>query len=103
MSAANPSPAWPCWSTSRTSGPGRPVGDGCGPPASSFGSDDGRAAGLTRGGVVLTVNGDGAVVERQLAGGGLLCPSCGGVLGGWGHARPRRVRVWGGAGRELVP
>jgi hypothetical protein len=52
---------------------------------------------------VLTVNGDGAVVERQLAGGDLLCPSCGGVLGGWGHARPRRVRVWGGAGRELVP
>ena len=52
---------------------------------------------------MLTVNGDGAVVERQLAGGGLLCPSCGGVLGGWGNARPRRVRVWGGAGRELVP
>ena len=47
---------------------------------------------------MLTVNGDGAVVERQLAGGDLLCPSCGGVLGGWGHGRPRRVRVWGGTG-----
>ena len=52
---------------------------------------------------MLTVNGDGAVVERQLAGGDLLCLSCGGVLGGWGHGRPRRVRVWGGAERELVP
>ena len=35
--------------------------------------------GLTLGGVVLTVNGDGAVVERQLAGGELCCPSCGGA------------------------
>jgi len=52
---------------------------------------------------VLTVNGDGAVVERQLAGGELACPSCGGVLGGWGNARPRRVRVLDGTGRELVP
>ena len=45
---------------------------------------------------MLTVNGDGAVVERQLAGGELPCPSCGGVLGGWGNARPRRVRVLDG-------
>jgi hypothetical protein len=52
---------------------------------------------------VLTVNGDGAVVERQLAGGELACPSCGCVLGGWGNARPRRVRVLDGTGRELVP
>ena len=58
---------------------------------------------MTRGGVVLTVNGDGAVVERQLAGGELACPSCGCVLGGWGNARPRRVRVLDGTGRELVP
>src|SRR5205823_11363366 len=36
-------------------------------------------AGLTLGGVVLTVNGDGALVERQLAGGELICPGCGGV------------------------
>jgi hypothetical protein len=35
---------------------------------------------------VLTVNGDRDVVERQLAGGELGCPSCGGVLGGWGRA-----------------
>jgi Homeodomain-like domain len=45
---------------------------------------------------VLTVNGDGAVVERQLAGGELACPSCGGVLGGWGNAAERAVRVPGG-------
>ena len=44
---------------------------------------------------MLTVNGDGAVVERQLAGGDLVCPSCGGVLGGWGNGRPRRVRGLG--------
>jgi hypothetical protein len=48
---------------------------------------------------VLTVNGDGAVVERQLAGGELCCPSCGGALGGWGHARPRRVRALDGVVR----
>ena len=52
---------------------------------------------------MLTVNGDGAVVERQLAGGDLLCLSCGGVLARWGHGRPRRVRVWGGAERGCVP
>ena len=33
---------------------------------------------------MLTVNGDRDEVERQLAGGDLACPSCGGVLGGWG-------------------
>ena len=42
---------------------------------------------------MLTVNGDGDEVERQLAGGELACPSCGGVLGGWGDARLRRVRA----------
>ena len=42
---------------------------------------------------MLTVNGDRDEVERQLAGGELACPSCGGVLGGWGYARLRRVRV----------
>jgi hypothetical protein len=52
---------------------------------------------------VLTVNGDGAVVERQLAGGDLGCPSCGGVLGGWGRARPRRVRMPCGPDELLVP
>jgi Homeodomain-like domain-containing protein len=52
---------------------------------------------------VLTVNGDGVLVERQLAGGELCCPGCGGVLGGWGRARPRRVRVPAGADELLVP
>jgi hypothetical protein len=52
---------------------------------------------------VLTVNGDGVVVERQLAGGELCCPGCGGVLGGWGRARARRVRVLGGPDVALVP
>jgi Homeodomain-like domain len=52
---------------------------------------------------VLTVNGDRGVVERQLAGGELACPSCGGVLGGWGQARPRRVRMPAGPDELLVP
>ena len=52
---------------------------------------------------MLTVNGDGAVVERQLAGGELCCPSCGGALGGWGHAAERRVRVAGGGDVRLRP
>jgi hypothetical protein len=58
---------------------------------------------LTLGGVVLTVNGDAGVVERQLAGGVLGCPSCGGVLGGWGYGRERRVRVLEGPDVLLVP
>jgi hypothetical protein len=48
---------------------------------------------VTLGGVVLTVNGDRDEVERQLAGGELECPACGGVLGGWGNARQRPVRT----------
>ena len=52
---------------------------------------------------MLTVNGDQAVVERQLAGGELECPSCGGVLGGWGNAAERRVRVLDGDDVHLVP
>jgi len=56
---------------------------------------DGRAAGLTRGGVVLTVNADRDVVERQLGDGELACPSCGGVLARWGTAVRRRVRLPG--------
>jgi len=52
---------------------------------------------------VLTVNGDGVLVERQLAGGELACPGCGGVLGGWGHSRPRPVRVLDGPDAGLVP
>ena len=55
---------------------------------------------VTRGGVVLTVNGDRDEVERQLAGGELACPSCGGVLGGWGNGRLRRVRAAEGPDAE---
>src|SRR5580658_2335768 len=73
-----------------------------GPPRDLFGEALGRAAGLTLGGVVLTVNGDRGVVERQLAGGELGCPGCGGVLGGWGRARLRRGRVTAGAGGAAV-
>jgi hypothetical protein len=52
---------------------------------------------------VLTVNGDRDVVERQLAGGELACPCCGGVLGGWGRGRARRVRMPAGPGELLIP
>src|SRR5262249_37266114 len=38
------------------------------------------------------------MVGRQLADGELDCPGCGGGLGGWGRARPRRGGVGGGAG-----
>ena len=52
---------------------------------------------------MLTVNGDGGMVERQLADGELDCPGCGGGLGGWGRARPRRVRVAEGPDAVVVP
>jgi hypothetical protein len=54
---------------------------------------------MTRGGVVVTVGGDAAAVERRLAGGKLSCPGCSGVLAGWGHARARSVRGSDGAMR----
>ena len=41
---------------------------------------------------MLTVGADPVEVERMLAGGELECPSCGGVLVRWGHARPRVLR-----------
>jgi hypothetical protein len=44
---------------------------------------------------VLTVNADRDVVGRQLGGGELACPSCGGVLTRWGHGAERRVRLPG--------
>jgi predicted Fe-S protein YdhL (DUF1289 family) len=44
---------------------------------------------------VLTVNADRDVVERQLGGGELACPSCGAVLAGWGNGVARRVRLPG--------
>jgi hypothetical protein len=44
--------------------------------------------------VVLIVSDDRAAVEADLAAGRLLCPCCGrGVLGGWGCARLRQVRM----------
>ena len=52
---------------------------------------------------MLTVNGDRDEVERQLAGGELACPSCGGVLGGWGNGRLRPVRTAQGPDAEVVP
>ena len=52
---------------------------------------------------MLTVNGDRGVVERQLACGELACPSCGGVLGGWGHGAERLVRVLDGSAVRVRP
>ena len=49
---------------------------------------------------MLTVNADRDVVERQLGGGELACPSCGGVLARWGSGAARRVRLPGGPGGE---
>jgi len=43
------------------------------------------------------------VVERQLAGGELPCPLCGGALGGWGNAAERRVRVVDGDDVRFSP
>lgn len=45
---------------------------------------------------MVTVEPDVDVVERRLAAGELSCPECGGVLAGWGWARPRRLRGAGG-------
>src|SRR6266700_2110089 len=75
---------------------------GRGPPRALWrGPGEGRW--VTLGGVVLTVNGDRGVVERQLSGGELVCPSCGGVLGGWGHGVDRGVRVLGGPAVRVCP
>lgn len=41
---------------------------------------------------MVTVEADVDVVERRLVAGELSCPACGGVLAGWGRARPRRLR-----------
>lgn len=41
---------------------------------------------------MVTVEADVDQVECRLAAGELSCPSCGGVLAGWGRARPRQVR-----------
>ena len=52
---------------------------------------------------MLTVNADRCVVERQLGGGELGCPSCGGVLARWGNGTERRVRMLGGPDVRLCP
>ena len=52
---------------------------------------------------MLTVNGDRDVVERQLGNGELACPSCGGVLGGWGSAVTRPVRQMEGRDELVMP
>jgi len=44
---------------------------------------------------MLMVGTDGAAVECDLAGGGLVCPFCGGVLGPLGHGRARTLRRGG--------
>ena len=41
---------------------------------------------------MVTVEADVDQVERRLAAGELSCPSCGGVLAGWGRGRPRQLR-----------
>lgn len=41
---------------------------------------------------MVTVEADVDGVERRLAARELWCPVCGGVLAGWGWARPRRLR-----------
>ncbi|HUC61566.1 MAG TPA: DUF6431 domain-containing protein [Steroidobacteraceae bacterium] len=52
---------------------------------------------------MVIVADDRAVVEADLAAGRLLCPRCGvGVLGGWGCARLREVRMHAGV-RRLRP
>ena len=52
---------------------------------------------------MLTVGADGEDVERRLAGGGLACPPCGGVLARWGRARERLVRGRDGGVSRLRP
>jgi hypothetical protein len=52
--------------------------------------------------LMLIVSAELAVVEAELVGGGLVCPSCRGSLGPWGHARERVLRCWGGD-RRLRP
>ena len=51
---------------------------------------------------MVTVEADVDQVERRLAAGELSCPSCGGVLAGWGRGRPRRLRSLHGP-VELCP
>jgi Domain of unknown function (DUF6431) len=45
---------------------------------------------------MLIVGSELVLVEAELVGGGLGCPSCPGVLGPWGHARERVLRCRAG-------
>ena len=45
--------------------------------------------------VVKIVGTDSADVELGLASGKIACPTCGGILGPWGNARPRLIRFHG--------
>lgn len=49
---------------------------------------------------MVMVGSDPAVVEEQLGSGRLACPSCGGALRRWGHARRRTCRGSEGAVRH---
>jgi len=49
---------------------------------------------------MLIVGTDRVEVERLLVSGELSCPSCGGVLGPWGHARSRSTRALDGVVRH---
>ena len=47
---------------------------------------------------MLSVCAELVLVEAELVGGRLACPSCSGVLGPWGHARERVLRCRSGNG-----
>lgn len=51
---------------------------------------------------MLTVNDHGSAVESRLAGGGLRCPDCVGILRPWGWARRRLIRSGAGPGWLVV-
>ena len=52
---------------------------------------------------VLMVFAEEALVEAELVGGGLGCPSCAGVLAPWGFARRRSIRLRADATMSLRP
>jgi len=52
---------------------------------------------------MVTVGVVAGVVERAAGGGRLPLPGVPGVLAGWGHARERVIRAWGGVEWRLRP
>ena len=52
---------------------------------------------------MFIVGDEGAGVEAELCAGRLACPFCGGVLGPWGFARRRVLRLHAGELRSLRP